>query len=119
MSKYVLRPSRVVLNRILPVEGAEPLTLSFKEMLARFAPSGEIGAKAKIVGLRPGCYFGLLRDEQRQLRNFTIFIPSRDNKIDWHLRKDPTFPSRVVEIYEVERAERDAKLTEIEPLDAA
>jgi hypothetical protein len=114
-SKFVLVPAKLEANRIVPLEGAEKLTLTLKEMFARFAPSGERVAKEKIVGLRPGCYFGLMRDEQdpAKVRNFTVFNPSRDNKVDWLLRKMPSFPTRVVELYEVETAQLDAEISNV------
>ncbi len=112
-SKFVLVPSKLEANRIVPIEGAEKHTLTLKEMFARFAPSNERVAKEKIVGLRPGCYFGLMRDEQdpKQTRNFTVFNPSRDNKVDWLLRKMPTLPGRIVELYEVETAQLDTEVS--------
>jgi hypothetical protein len=114
-SKFVLVPAQLVVNRIVPIEGAEKITLTLKEMFARFARSGERVAQEKIVGLRPGCYFGLMRDPQHpgQLRNFTVFNPSRDNKVDWLLRKLPQLPESIVELYEVETALRDAEITNV------
>lgn len=114
-SKFVLVPSKLEANRIVAVEGAEKITLTLKEMFARFAPSNERVAKEKIVGLRPGCYFGLMRDEldPKRVRNFTVFNPSRDNKVDWLLRQQPTLPARIVELYEVETAQLDAEISNV------
>lgn len=119
MSRFVLRPAKIVGSRIVPVAGAEPLTLNLKEMYARFARSGEIEAKRKIVYLRAGSYFGLLRDERQQVRNFTIIIPSRDTRVDWLLRTRPTLPAQIVELFEVESALLDAQVLNEQSADTA
>ena len=88
-------------------------------MFQRFAVSGALEAKKSILRLRPMSFFGLLKDETGLTRNFTIFIPSRDNKIDWLLKQDPTFASRLLEVYEVESVQLDAKITSESSSDSA
>ena len=110
MSLFVLRPARLVANRVVTIEGAAPLSLTLKQMYERFASSGDRVAKQKVVELRPGCYFGLMKDEQQQPRNFTIFIPSRDNKVDWLLRQKPGFAESILELYEVETVRLDSQV---------
>jgi len=112
-SRFVLVPSKMEASRIVPIPGAEKLTLTLKQMFGRFAPSNERCAKEKVVSLRPGCYFGLYKDETGVVRNFTIFVPSRDNKVDWLLRKQPQLPGRILELYEVETALLDAEVSRV------
>lgn len=110
MALFKLRPASLRANRIVASETEPSLALSLPEMFQRFAPSGTREAKSNIIKLRPMSFFGLMKDETGALRNFTIFIPSRDNKIDWLLRRDPTFSERLVEVYEVETVQLDAKI---------
>jgi len=112
-SRFVLVPSKVEASRLVPIPGAEKLTLTLKQMFARFAPSNERRAKEKVVSLRPGCYFGLYKDEAGVVRNFTVFVPSRDNKVDWLLRQQPALKDRILEVYEVETALLDAEVSRV------
>lgn len=118
MSKFQLRPFEIKGKRLQPKAGVETLALTFKEMCARFAPSDTREARAKIVLLKAGNYFGLLKDEAGVTRNFIINIPSRDTKVDWLFRDYPLVAAHILEIYEVEQVLLDAKLIDVQSSDS-
>jgi len=110
MAKYTLQPCTLRLDRILPVD-APPVVFTLEEMRKRFAPSAQPGALTSIAALRPTAFFGLVRDETGTPRTFIIFNPTRDNRISWLLRRDARFGDRLIELYRVERVERDARFS--------
>ena len=112
MAKFTLLPCVVREDRISP-KGEPPIVLQWEEMAKRFAPSQDRNALTLLLRLRPTGYVGLVRDERGVPRAFSLFVTSRNNHIRWHIKRDPMFAERVLEIYRVEAVELDARLLDM------
>ena len=115
MARYVLQPCKVREDQLVPQKDTEPVTFDWPQLCAKFASFKGQGRVAllNLGHLRVSGFLGLIRSaKEGQVTNFILLNQDRTGSIDWLMKKDPTFESRLIEVYRVEVAERDAKLLE-------
>lgn len=112
MSKFVLKPARVLQTRLSPLkeEPAEEYTL--EELVRKFIPRKEEGVK--LSHLKKGCFFGLVKGRLSPENVFVFILHHASGKGDLEavLKADPTFTSRLLCAYKVEEAVFDTKFIE-------
>ncbi len=114
MSKFVLKPAHLLQTRLV-VSRAEPeFELDFKGLVKKFLTDKAPQERFKLVGLKHGMFIGHSASRKRPGEKciFVLFNVDRGGNIDFVMKKDPTFPSRLIDAYFVESAEYDAKLSE-------
>ena len=62
--------------------------------------------------LVPNAYIGLARDEDGQAKRFVVKNRPNSKDIQWILKKDPLFRSRLIEVWRVEDTVRDTEFVE-------
>ena len=114
MSKFVLKPARLLQTRLVTSKTDPEFSLDFKAMVKRFVPPNAAFERTKLLNLKHGMFIGLSRSQRRPGEKciFVLANLDRGGDIAFVLRKDPSFENRLIEAYFVESAEYDAKVTE-------
>ena len=117
MARYLLQPCKLREDRIVPIKNVGPVEFTWKELVERLAPSRTDKALKSLYFLQPGSFVGLLkhphpRKREREVVNFVYVGQGRTGIISGPLARDPSFASRVIEVYRVERADRGMKVSE-------
>jgi len=102
--KFVFKSCRVREDRVIS-EGDEAV-FDIPSLLKKFAPERARRDLIQLRALRVGQYIGIVRGSQSG-KPITFFLWNNDrtNRIAWVLKKDPTFPERLIEIYRVEHVD--------------
>ena len=112
--KFVLQPCHVRADRVAPDKSNPVVLHSIHDLVEKFRPSTP-GERLQIRSMRLGAYVGLIRGSQSgNVVPFVLWNRDRSNKIKWLLKKDPKFPTRLVEIYRVEEADWGSKFNEFD-----
>jgi len=112
MAKFVLEKSRIIEDRIVPLRIPEKLELGWEELKGVLVPSSK-SEEIKMLGfMGPSAFIGRMLDNYGADKLFYIRNSDLSNNIDWIIRADPEFASRVKSIYLVESVSWDAKLEE-------
>lgn len=115
VSLFIVKPARVLQTRFVTSKTGPDEQYSFKELLARFLPTGVSKSEAsKLLGLRAGMFIGKVRSAKTPGKEvqFVLYNQDGSGNIDFVLKNDPSFESRLIEAYRVEHAEYDVTLTE-------
>lgn len=116
MARFVLQPCRLREGKFAPVKGAEPVVFDWPKLVEVLAPSHELPALKTLRSMQPGAYVGTTKDktDQRRLRNFVLLNQDRSAKLDWILKKDPTFEERLVTVYRVDEVKWESVVQEFD-----
>lgn len=101
MSRFVLLPHRLREDRLVPIKGAEPIVLNWRELAAKLAPSNRIEAVKTLRHMQRGAFVGLLKQGKREPSNFCFIAQDRSGKISNIIRRNPSFGSNLLEVYRV------------------
>jgi hypothetical protein len=113
VAKFSLLPCSLREFWLCPLKGSEPVSFSWSELARKFAPSGEIAALRTLRALKTGAFVGLLaHPRQPILYNFLLLNTDRSGDLTKILRQDPSFSSRLREVFRVEWAEWDSRIAE-------
>ncbi len=119
MARYVLQPCKLREDQLVPQKGVGTVEYDWNKLQETFAPSKSRTALLNISNLRVGQYVGLVRRaDASEVTNFTLMNQDRTGRVDWLLKKDPSFEKRLVSVYKVEVAERDARIEERDTTEA-
>ena len=104
LAKFVLHPCHLREDRFAPIKGAVAVTMNWAELVTTLAPSQELDAKMTLRSVSPGSYVGITKDrtDSKKIRNFVILNPDRSAKLDWLLKKDPSFENRLLQVFRVD-----------------
>lgn len=108
---FVLQPCRVRQGFFAATKDA-PITLNWKELVAKFAPHRSRNGLLCLRNLQIGGYVGLVNSPQG-LSVFYYGNLDRSGKIAAAVVKDETWSERVAEVYLVEKAQWAAKVVEL------
>lgn len=113
MSRFVLKPCRVLQTHLSPTK-AEPESLTFEEVFAKFVPAGDSRQALNLRFLKPGAFIGLVKSSSQpnKIVNFILHNLDNSGNIDFVLKSDPSFESRLICAYRVDEAQFDSKITE-------
>ena len=114
VSRFVLKPARLLLTRFVTSRTGDEQSLDLKGLMERFAPTREPGDRINLMHLRRGEFMGLVRSGKNPNRIVTFLLvnPDQSGNVDFVLKNDPSFENRLVEVYRVEEAVYDARITE-------
>lgn len=114
MSRFILSPCKFREDRVVPT-GEDPVSLDLRELMARFVPSGNKAELLKLRALRLGSYVGHCKGGRtgREVL-FVLASMDRTNKVTWLLKGDPSFPSRVLDLYRVDVLDWGSRVEEVE-----
>lgn len=111
--RFVLLPCRLREDKLVPEKGTEPITLDWRELAAKLAPSNRIEALKTLKHVQRGAYIGLLdQGKNKPPSNFCFIAQDRSGNVADVLRRNPMFGDRLIEVYKVIEADRGAALTE-------
>lgn len=114
-ARFVIQPCKLREDRLTPVKGSEPLTLSWKELAKKLAPSANAQALRTLYYVQTGAYVGLLKHPATgQPVNFCFVAQDRSGNVAEVLRRDPSFAHRLIEVFLVKEADRGVRLSEPE-----
>jgi len=114
MARFVLTPCKLREMWLVPQKNQPPIILTWPELLKRLAPSRDPRAVGNLQFLQPQSFVGLLHHPlSKTPSNFVMTNADRSGSIERVLKRDPTFAGRLVEVFRVEEAEYDARMTEI------
>lgn len=121
MARFILQPCKLRDEWLVPVKDEPPIVLSWKELCNKLAPSGDVKALSHLRLLQVNSFVGLTRTRNAngQLGNFILTNVDRSGHLKRVMDKDPTFSSRLVEVYRVEELSWDAKMVEFEGVAAS
>lgn len=88
------------------------IVLSWPELCAKLAPSKDERALKALRLLQIGAFVGLSSRSGNVPSNFVLLNPDRSGSVKRVLSQDPTFATRLLEVYLVEEAQWDSKITE-------
>lgn len=115
MSKFVLKPARLLQTRLVTSKTDPEFEVDFKQLVKKLVPSdAPVYERTKVLNLRHGMFVGKARSLRRpgHATMFVLFNVDRSGDIEFVLKKDPSFEQRLLEAYFVETAQYDAKVTE-------
>lgn len=115
MSKFVLKPARLLQTKLVTSKTDPEFEVDFKQLLKRLVPAGAPSyERTKLLNLHHGMFVGISRSIRRpgEKTIFVLFNVDRSGDIEFVLKKDPSFEQRLVEAYFVESALYDAKVSE-------
>lgn len=111
MASFRLQPCKLRENWLVPTK--EPaIVLSWSELCAKLAPSKDERALKALRLLQIGAFVGLSSRSGNIPSNFVLLNPDRSGNVKGVLKQDPTFATRLVEVYLVEEAQWDSKVVE-------
>lgn len=117
MARFLLQPCKLREDRFVPIKNVGPVEFTWKELVERLAPSRTDKALKSLYFVQPGSFVGLLkhphpRKREREVVNFVYVGQGRTGIISGPLAHDPSFANRIIEVYRVEKADRDMKMSE-------
>jgi len=113
MARFVLTPCKLRETWLVPQKNQPPIILTWPELLARLAPSRDARAVGNLQFLQPQSFVGLLQNQSKTPSNFVMTNADRSGSVERVLKRDPTFAGRLVEVFRVEEATYDSRMTEI------
>lgn len=116
MSRFVLQPCHLRDEKFAPIKGRGPVVFGWRELVSALAPSKEPRAKLTLRSMQPGAYVGTVKDgsEPGMIRNFVLVNQDRSSRVGWVTRKDPSFETRLVEVYRVDEVQWEAAVQEFD-----
>jgi hypothetical protein len=116
MARFVLQPCHLREGKLAPLKGTQPLVLDWSGLVEKLAPSREARARMTLKSMQPGAYVGTVQDQNNPkiARNFVFANQDRSAHVDWILKKDPTFETRLLDVYRVDEVRWDAAVTEFD-----
>jgi hypothetical protein len=113
MSRYVLLPCRLRDGKLVPEKESEGITMSWRELVVKLAPSNRVEALKTLQHLQRGAFVGLLdQGDSRPPSNFCFVAQDRSGNVGEVLRRNPSFSRRLKEVYQVIEVERDSGMME-------
>ena len=113
MSRFELMPCRLREDKLVPVKGAETIVLSWRELADKLAPSNRMEAYKTLKYAQRGAYVGLLdQGEGKPPSNFCFVAQDRSGNVAEILRRNPSFGTRLLEVYKVVDAEQGSAMME-------
>jgi hypothetical protein len=114
VSKFILKPARLLQTRLVTSKTGEPVELDFRQLLAKFLSYPDRMDAMKLMGLRHGAFIGLTKSARTPGKQvvFVLYNENRTGNVDFVLKSDPSFAIRLVEAYRVEAAVYDGVITE-------
>lgn len=113
MARFVLQPCRLREGKLVPEKDSETLTMNWRELVSKLAPSNRVEALKTLQYLQRGAYVGLLeQDGNRPPSNFCFVAQDRSGNVGEVLRRNPSFSRRLKEVYQVVELERDSGMME-------
>jgi len=113
MSRFVLQPCRLREDRLVPEKGSEPITMTWRELAGKLAPSNRFEALKTLQHVQNGAFVGLLdRGEGLPPSNFCFVAQDRSGNISEVIRRSPAFAKRLIEVYRVLEADRGTGMIE-------
>lgn len=112
MATFRLQKCHLRQDRLVPTKD-EPVSVSWEDLLNRVAPSKSRNAKLQLRTMKRGTFVGLTKSPDAKERcNFLLHNTNNTGKIDWLLKKDPSFATRLLEVYRIESFTWDSKIEE-------
>lgn len=113
MSRFVIMPCRLREDRFVPEKECSPLELDWRELAKKLAPSNRIEALKTLKHIQTGAYVGLLNQGRgRPPSNFVYIAQDRSGNAAGLIRNDPSFGSKLIEVYKVVEADRGTSFIE-------
>lgn len=115
MARFVLQPCKLRDERLVPVKGEPPITLNWRELCERLAPSREQKALQVLQLVQVNSYVGTTKNPHGTGKpaNFVLMNPDRSGNLAKIMSKDATFAHRLLSVYRVDDVEWDARVTEL------
>jgi hypothetical protein len=100
-------------DRFVPIKGGEAVELAPLEILEKFGldPSNRLDVTT-VRMMVPGSFIGLLKNKHGKPVRFYFKNDDLSADVGWIINRDPTFSSRLVEVWMVEHSVWDSKVTE-------
>ena len=117
MAKFTLTKCKLREDKFVKEAAFDSFSTDWDQLVERLAPSKTKEALMNLRQLQPGAFVGLARDKNNpeNIRNFVLLNTDRSAKLDWVLKKDPSFEDRLIEVYKVEHVQLDATVLEMGP----
>ena len=113
MASFILQPCRLRADRLVPTKD-EVVTFEWEDLVERLAPSKSLQAKMTLRKLQKGAFIGTTRQAESQSpTNFLLVMPDRSGRIGGLIKQDPSFPERLLEVFQVQSVDWDDSLDEI------
>jgi len=113
MSEFVLQPARLREGKFVPERNADPVELSWAELVQRLAPSKTRAGLLILRNARVGMFIGTRKGVKGGISTFSFDAAGRSRNASQVLKQDPTFPDSVVEIFLVKSADWGMRLQEL------
>jgi hypothetical protein len=115
VTQYTLQRCFIRKDRIVPLKDELPVEFSWALLQERFVPSGERHAKMNLLALKQKMFVGVVTDRRDPKKKNSFILEDRwkSGKIGWLLKMDPSFPSRVLEVFQVLSLARDVAYEEL------
>jgi hypothetical protein len=113
MSRFVLKPCRLRDGKLVPEKESESITMTWRELVSKLAPSNRVEALKTLQYLQRGAFVGLLdRGGNMPPSNFCFVAQDRSGNISEVIRRNPSFSRKLKEVYQVVELERDSGMME-------
>ena len=115
MARFVLQPCKLREERLVPVKGEPPITLTWRELCEQLAPSRSLEALRALQFVQVNSFVGTTKHPRGgQLPvNFVLTNQDRSGNISRVMSKDATFAGRLLSVFRVEDVQWDARVTEL------
>jgi len=116
LSRFVLQPCHLREGKFAPVKGSEPVVFDWASLVKALAPSQELAALRTLRSMQPGAYVGTTKDpvNKGKIRNFLLLNQDRSARLNWILKKDPSFETRLVDVFRVDDVKWESTMTEFD-----
>ena len=115
MSLFVLQPCKFRENHFAPIKHSVTWQGDFKALLAKFADvSNETISNLKLI--RVGGFIGKCKayHQPSKINTFFVVNENKSNYFAWIFKKDPSFASRLLEVYRIDELLWDGFVSEKE-----
>ena len=116
MSRFVLKPCRLRDDKLVPEKDAELITMTWRELARKLAPSNRIEALRTLSYVQLGAYVGLLSRGDLAPSNFCFVAQDRSGNVSTILKRSPSFARDLREVYQVVEVDRGTAMVESGPM---
>jgi len=112
MSEFILRPAKLRAGKFVPEREADPVEMDWAKLVERFAPSQSRNSLVILRAIHPGMFVGT-RTRKGRPTTFTFDAAGRSRDASHVLKRDPTFPESLIEVFLVDKVSWDMRLQEL------
>lgn len=111
MSEFTLKPARIRDGKFVPERNATAMTMDWRDLVKRLAPSRTSRGLVILRMIRPGMFVGI-RKRGKNIVTFSFDAAGRSRNASHVLKYNPGFEESIIEVFLVDKADWGMRLRE-------